>query len=142
MKNDPIVIQRNFNAPVTKVWQAITDQEQMKLWYFDNIPEFKAEPGFITQFNVHHNGRDYLHIWKVTEAEPLKKISYEWKYGGYPGNSFVTFELTPEGDTTTLTLTHEGLETFLPDINPGVERKNFVEGWTAIIGMSLKKFVE
>ena len=142
MKTEPIVIQRSYNAPVKKVWDAITNLEQMKQWYFNNIPDFRPEPGFTTQFNVHHEGKDFLHIWKVTEVVPMKKISYEWRYEGYPGNSLVTFELVPEGDSTSLTLTHEGLETFNPELHPEVERKNFVEGWTAFIGSLLKKFVE
>ena len=30
-----IVIERTYNAPVEKVWKAITDKEEMKQWYFD-----------------------------------------------------------------------------------------------------------
>jgi uncharacterized protein YndB with AHSA1/START domain len=142
MKNEPIVIRQTYNAPVEKVWQAITNKDQMKQWYFPSLETFKPEPGFKTEFNVHHEGKDFLHIWKVTEVIPLKKISIEWKYGGYPGNSLVTFELSAEGDKTTLTLTHERLETFLPDINPELDQKNFVQGWTGFISSSLKKFVE
>ena len=49
MSNEPFVIERTFNAPSSKVWQAITDKEQMKEWYFD-LADFKAEPGFQFQF--------------------------------------------------------------------------------------------
>ena len=72
----------------------------------------------------------------------LKKISYEWKYGGYPGNSLVTFELLAQGDETILILTHAGLETFLPDINPDLAKENFVKGWTNFASSSLKEFLE
>ncbi|HEY8895376.1 MAG TPA: SRPBCC domain-containing protein, partial [Niastella sp.] len=58
----------------------------------------------------------------------------------YEGNSFVTFELYPEGNGTRLKLTHEGLETF--PMNPDFAKKNFMEGWTQIIGTSLKEFLE
>ena len=57
------------------------------------------------------------------------------------GNSFVTFELFVEGSKTRLKLTHEGLDTF-PKSNPDLAKENFVEGWTSIIGTSLKKFLE
>ncbi|HTY12511.1 MAG TPA: SRPBCC domain-containing protein [Bacteroidota bacterium] len=142
MKSKPIVIERTFDAPVSKVWEAITDVKQMKQWYFPALEAFKPEVGFQTQFNVNNGGKDYLHIWKVTEVKPGKNISYEWRFGGYPGNSLVTFALTAVGRKTTLTLTHEGIETFLPDKNPPLARKNFIEGWTALIGDLLKKFVE
>jgi len=40
--NEPIVIERTYNAQIEKVWNAITNREQMKQWYFD-IADFKAE---------------------------------------------------------------------------------------------------
>jgi hypothetical protein len=52
----------------------------------------------------------------------------------------VTFGLFAEGNQTRLKLTHEGLESF-PKI-PAFARTNFMEGWTQIIGSSLKEFVE
>jgi hypothetical protein len=52
----------------------------------------------------------------------------------------VTFELFPIGSKTRLKLAHEGLETFPK--TPAFARKNFMGGWTEIIGSSLKKFVE
>ncbi len=142
MKDEPIIVERTFNASVETVWKAITDKDQMKQWYFNAIAAFTPEVGFQTQFNVRNDGKDYLHIWKVTEVKPGKKISYDWSFGGFPGRSIVTFELSAAGKKTKLKLTHTGIETFLPDVNPPLARKNFVTGWTALIGDLLKQFVE
>jgi uncharacterized protein YndB with AHSA1/START domain len=137
----PIIIERVFDAPAEIVWQALTDPNQMKQWYFAPLNSFKPEVGFDTQFNVRHNEKDYLHIWKVTDVVPGKRLSYNWKYGGFPGDSSVTFELFSEGNKTKLKLTHEGLETFIPESNPGLARGNFVKGWTHC-SSALKQFVE
>jgi uncharacterized protein YndB with AHSA1/START domain len=142
MKETPLVIERTFNAPVEKVWKAITDIDQMKLWYFPQLEQFKPEAGFETQFNVHHEGKDYLHIWKIKEAIPLKKISVEWKYGGYPGNSLVNFELFPERNKTKLVLTHDKIETFIPGKHPELAKENFLQGWTEFMDKGLKDFLE
>ena len=142
MKKDQVIIERTVNAPVDRVWKAITDKDQMKQWYFNALDDFKPEVGFQTQFNVRNGGKDYLHIWKVTEVRPGKRISYEWKFGGFPGNSLVTFELTAAGKKTKVKLTHENIETFLPERNPALAKKNFEEGWTSLIGSLLKGFVE
>jgi uncharacterized protein YndB with AHSA1/START domain len=139
MDISPIVIERTFNAPVSKVWQAITDPGQMKQWYFD-IPAFKAEVGSEFQFSAGTEEKKWLHLCKVTEVIPNQKLTYSWRYDGHPGNSFVTFELMPEGDKTTIRLTHKDLETF-PDL-PEFKKENFVEGWASIIGKSLKEFLE
>jgi uncharacterized protein YndB with AHSA1/START domain len=140
MKAEPFIIERVYNAPVDKVWKAITNQQDMKQWYFD-IPDFKAEVGFEFQFEGGNEDRTYLHLCKITEVIKERKLSYSWRYDGYEGVSFVSFELFPEGDKTRLKLTHAGLETF-PMNNPDFAKSNFVAGWTEIIGSMLKTYVE
>ena len=142
MKNEPVIVERVYDAPADRVWHALTDVEQMRQWYFPTLTEFEPEVGFETAFDVEMDGRVFPHIWKVAEVVPGKKISYEWKFGGYPGNSLVSFELFAENDTTRIVLTHTGLETFRGDINPDLHPGNFVQGWTYFIGEALKQFVE
>lgn len=141
MSNMPFVIERTYNAPIEKVWKAISDNNEMKKWYFF-LPEFKAEVGFEFQFSGGPPEKSYLHLCKVTEVIPGKKLTYSWRYDGYPGNSFVTFELFQEGNKTKLKLTHKGLESFAASNNPHLDAKNFEVGWNEIIGKTLKEFVE
>ncbi len=137
--NDPFVIERTYKAPVAKVWKAITDKDQMKQWYFD-LSEFKPEVGFEFTFNGGADDKVFVHLCKITDVIPGKKLAYSWRYKGYEGYSVVTFELFAEGGNTKLKLTHEGLETFPPIAD--FARENFVMGWTELIGKSLLEFVE
>ena len=139
IKSEPLIVERTFNAPVALVWKALSDVEAMRRWYFD-LKEFRPEVGFEFEFTVEHEGNTYHHVCKVTEAIPQKKLAYTWRYEGQEGDSLVTFELFAEGNKTRLKLTHEGLETF-PKL-PAYARKNFENGWTQLIGSSLKDFVE
>jgi uncharacterized protein YndB with AHSA1/START domain len=139
MKAEPVIVERTFNAPVQKVWEAITDNAKMKQWYFD-LEEFRPEVGFEFRFYGGTEENKYLHICKITEVIPLKKLTHSWRYDGYPGDSFVTYELFPEGDKTKLRLTHTGLET-LPSL-PDFARTNFEMGWNHIIGKSLPEYLE
>src|SRR5215831_19041153 len=132
MKNEPFVIERIYDVDIEKVWKAITIKNQMKQWYF-NVAEFKPEVGFEFQFYAGSPEKQWLHLCKITEVVPLKKITYSWRYDGYEGKSFVTFELFGEGDKTRLKLTHEGLETFPANV-PELGKANFAEGWTSLIG--------
>ncbi len=136
---EAVVLERTFDAPVARVWRALTDVEQMRQWYFD-LKEFKPEVGFEFEFVVEHEGASYHHLCRVTEVVPQRKIAYTWRYKGEPGNSLVTFELFDEGKNTRLKLTHSGIETFPK--TPAYARKNFEAGWTAIIGSELKQFIE
>jgi len=141
MKNQPIILERLFNAPVSKVWSAITDKNEMKNWYFD-LAEFKAEPGFKFQFTGGPSPeKQYIHLCEITEVIPRKKLTYSWRYDGYPGNSFVTFDLFEHGNKTLLRLSHKGIETF-PEDNTDFAIKNFNEGWNEIIHTSLKNYLE
>ena len=138
MENKPIIVERVFNAPVSKVWKAITDKAEMKNWYFD-LAEFKPEVGFKFQFMGGTEENQYLHLCEITDVVPEKKLTYSWRYDGYEGNSFVTFELFEEGNQTRLKLTHRGLESF-PD-NPDFAKSNFEDGWDQIINTSLKNYL-
>ncbi|MES2761890.1 MAG: SRPBCC domain-containing protein [Bacteroidota bacterium] len=141
MKQESFIIERTFNAPVEKVWTAITDKQEMKQWYFD-LEEFKPEVGFEFRFKGGpEDGVQYLHVCIITEVVTCKKLTYSWSYDGFSGRSFVTFELFAEGDKTRLKLTHEGLETFPAD-NADFAKKNFAAGWNHIIGISLKEYLE
>lgn len=140
MKAAPLVLERTLNAPVASVWDALTNNAKMKKWYFD-IAEFKAEIGFEFQFYGSKDDTRYLHLCKITEIIPEKRLSYTWKYENLPGESTVTFELFEEGLKTRLKLTHTGLESFRTD-NPDFAASSFNAGWTYIIGTSLNDFVE
>ena len=142
MSNESIVIEKIYNAPVEKVWYAITDKNEMKKWYFD-LAEFKPEVGFEFQFyGQGKDGEQYLHLCQITEVTARKKLTHNWRYDGFEGNSFVTFELFDEGVKTRLKLTHAGLETFPMTANNAFAKENFVEGWTAITGTMLKDYLE
>jgi uncharacterized protein YndB with AHSA1/START domain len=141
MNHQPFVIERVFDAPVAIVWDALTNNEKMKKWYFQ-LSDFKPVVGFEFTFTGgadEHN--PYLHICRVVDMVPNKKIAYTWRYDGLPGITTVSIELSAEAKKTKLKLTHEGLETLVSG-GPDFARKNFEEGWSYILDKSLKGFLE
>jgi uncharacterized protein YndB with AHSA1/START domain len=140
MKVMPFVKEVTINAPVSKVWKAITDKDEMNKWYFD-LPEFAPVVGCEFHFYGGPPEKSYKHLCKVTEVNSGKKITYSWSYEGEPGKSYVTFELFDEQGKTRVKLTHEGLETFTSG-NPDLAPENFAKGWYYIIGKSLIEYIE
>lgn len=140
MTQTPFTIEQTYNAPVEKVWKALTDVDQMRKWYFD-LKEFKPEVGFVFTFEGGTPDKTYKHICEITEVITGKKLKHSWTYEGYEGESFVTWELFGEGDKTRVKLTHIGLESF-PQSDPNFRRESFSKGWTHITGTSLKKYLE
>ena len=135
-----VIIEETYQTSITEVWKAITEPDHMKQWFFEQIDDFKAEPGFETQFLVENEGRKFTHLWKVIKVIPQKKIVYDWQYKEWEGVGEVTFELFEENNFTRLILTNTGLETFTADI-PEFKKENCVGGWRYFIKGRLKEFL-
>jgi uncharacterized protein YndB with AHSA1/START domain len=141
MDTATVVKEVSINAPVSRVWKAITDKEEMKQWYF-NIAEFEAKPGFEFSFEGQDDCRIYVHLCKITDVIPNKKLSYTWQYPDFPGIvTEVTFELFEENGGTRVKLTHSGLGQF-PTDNLSFTPGSFKAGWEEIIGKNLVEFAE
>jgi uncharacterized protein YndB with AHSA1/START domain len=141
MNHQPIVVKRIFDAPVSRLWIALTDKDEMKKWYFD-LAAFNAEVGFKFEFTGGPGpDRQYRHLCEITAVNENKKLGYSWRYDGYDGISYVCFDLIDLGNQTLLTLTHEGLESF-PASNADFGVNNFLEGWNHIINTSLQEYID
>lgn len=135
---EPLVKEVLLDAPVSRVWEALTSKEQLKQWCFE-MNAFKPEAGFEFQFYGEKDGHKFMHLCKVIEVEHQKKMKWLWTYEQVPGNTYVTFELFPHGNGTKLRLTHEGLENLPQDEN--YAKSNFVQGWNALLDKSLPGFL-
>ena len=130
--DEKIIIKQDFKASKEILWKALTDLKEMKKWYFENIPSFKPEVGFETQFAIENESRTFTHQWKILEVIPEKLIKYNWKYAEYPGDSNIIFDLSAQKNSTDLKITVEILEDF-PDDIPEFKRESCIGGWQYFI---------
>jgi len=77
-------------------------------------------------------GRNFTHLWTLSEVIPLKKITYNWKYKEYPGDSFVTFALIEDKNHVTLNLSTKVVENF-PEHIPEFKTEYCKDGWNYFI---------
>lgn len=136
----PIVIEQLFSASPEILWKAITELDQMKLWFFENIESFNAVKGFKTTFLVSNENLTFTHLWKITEVISEKKIVYNWKYREYKGDSSVIFELFKEEKNTRLRLSTQVHEDF-PDNIPEFKIESCTNGWKYFINQRLKEYI-
>ena len=97
-------------------------------WFFDNIPNFKAEVEYETQFNIVAPSRHFMHKWKVTEVIPEEKMVVQWTYEHLEGKAYVHFELEDHIDGCTLIVKCIGLDSFDQNI-PEFTRESCQGGW-------------
>ena len=60
MNAEPFVIEQTYNAPVNRVWEALTVNEKMKEWYFQ-LEDFKPEVVCTFRFSGTDKGVTFWH---------------------------------------------------------------------------------
>ncbi|GAB5398434.1 MAG: hypothetical protein Aureis2KO_00190 [Aureisphaera sp.] len=113
----------------------------MTLWFFENIPDFKAEKRFRVQFPVSTGERTFTHLWEITEVIPLKRITYHWSYEEYDGEGTVIFELKGIPEGSQLTVSALGMDSFPQDI-PEFKRESCQGGWDYFIKERLAAYLK
>lgn len=137
--------QITINADIQCVWNALTQPQEMRNWYFD-IPDFEATVGksfdFTVTFTDEGKEHNFRHLFKILEVIPYEKLKHTWEHPGHSnGTSTLTWELTSEEDSTTLILTHEGNESFIDEGSKYFTEASYTAGWNDIL-QGLKEYLE
>lgn len=78
MHHKDLIIETTHPYSPQHIWEALTDNAQMKEWYF-NLEHFEPTVGFEFEFEGKGNtGETYLHLCKVLEAIPTQKLKHTW----------------------------------------------------------------
>ena len=137
----PVVVSQILDRSPRSVWEAITHHEKMVQWFFEELPDFRPEKGFYTEFPVQSGDRTFTHQWKIIEVIPQKSIAYTWKYKEYEGDSLLKMEVIPLESSTRLQLTHQTTEDF-PSGIPEFNRESCLLGWRYFINERLTTFLK
>ncbi|WP_086819362.1 SRPBCC domain-containing protein [Allokutzneria sp. NRRL B-24872] len=132
-----------INAPVEKVWSAITESDQIVKWLGD-FAEIDLKPGGRLVFGWAEHGRFNA---VIDEVEPASRLVYRWttEEGAEvtDGNATrVEYTLAPEGSGTRLRLVENGFDAlaFTPEVRAAKHADN-VGGWQSELD-ELKVYVE
>lgn len=140
--HSPVILKKTFPVSALTLWKALTDNEQLRQWYFDFNGNFKAEAGHVFEWSAGPpGGKTWLHQGKILEVQPFKKLIHSWKYPGYEGEAKLTWQLIPQGEhSTLLKLQFDFVQPF--DFREeALRRKNFAQGWQEIVNKMLPGFL-
>lgn len=101
----------NINTPASKVWDALTNPDLIKVWLFGTkvITDWKA--GSQILFTGNWQGTDYADKGTILKFDKEKEFQYSYWSGfsGLPDKlenyAIITFQLIPKDNSTILTLT-------------------------------------
>lgn len=142
VSDSPIIVEHKYKTTAPQLWEALTNLNEMHKWYFKNLPAFKPFVGFTTEFIVHNEGRTFTHLWKVLTVNPLKEITYSWKFKEYRGASTSQFIIEKEdGENVNLKLVINILDDF-PEGIPEFKIESCLAGWNYFLKERLKEFLE
>jgi uncharacterized protein YndB with AHSA1/START domain len=137
---DIVKVEAVFDATKLQVWEALTNTEIMKIWYF-NIPNFKLAVG--TEFSFYEGEKkEFLHEGEILKVEQNKVLQHTWKHPQQSkGSSIVTWEIDEiDENKVKVSLKHEGLENFA-DGGPNFAPTNYEMGWNAIVKTNLRNYL-
>ena len=146
---DAIVSEIDITAPPDRVFQALTDSEQLVRWFTDaSCPvkfwHMEARKGgsysYVTvKGNFEVNGvSEFECQGEILEIDPPRRLVYTWIANWHADKqrkTIVRWELTPAGAGTHVKVTHSGLA------QEQVAREDYRGGWPRVVE-KLKEFVE
>jgi uncharacterized protein YndB with AHSA1/START domain len=146
---DAIISEVDIKAPAQRVFQALTDPQQLLRWWTsEECPteyfEIEARPGGKWRFGskpsklVVNGVSQFFCEGEVMECDPPRLLTYTWIANWHDDKSrrtVVRWELTPTKDGTRVKVTHSGLA------QEAGARKDYSGGWPGVVE-SLKQFVE
>lgn len=137
---DIVKVEVIVSATKSQVWDALTNAEIMKVWYFD-IPNFNLNIG--SEFSFYEGKKkEYLHQGKILKVEENKLLQHTWEHPEQSKeSSTLTWEIDPLDDNKVkVTLSHEGLENFA-DAGANFAPENYEMGWNAIVKTNLRNYL-
>jgi uncharacterized protein YndB with AHSA1/START domain len=104
----------DVDATPERVWQALTDPDEIAQYMFGSRVETDWQPGSPITWSGEYDGRPYQDKGEVLEAVPGKRLAVT-HYSALGGDAdlpenyhTVRYELAATGSGTTLTLTQDG----------------------------------
>lgn len=129
----------DLNAPIDRVWRAITDHEEFGQWFRVAL-HGPFVVGEISRGRVTYPGYEHMEWYATVQAmEPQRLFSFTWcPYTPEEGEetpteptTLVEFRFEPHGDGTRLTVTESGFSALPQDARLEKAWRMNSQGWEA-----------
>jgi uncharacterized protein YndB with AHSA1/START domain len=137
-----------INAPVERVWRALTDAAEISRWFEVAIEGEYAQGRDVWMTSRHPDYAGMRFRVRVTEMTPPKRLVWRWHPGAVDPNldysrepeTTVTFSLEPAAGGTRLTVAETGFDEISLERRAKVFADN-TQGWNDVIA-AIQKHVE
>lgn len=129
----------DYEVPLRDLWEAITNSENFKKWYFE-IPHFSLVPD--DTFEFYDRSKTHKHRCTIISCENEKKLVHTWELPD-ESNAITTVEWSVkkiDHEHSKLTVTHSGIEGF-KDGGESLSEAKLQEGWDRIVHVYLRNYL-
>lgn len=133
-------IDLKFKAPMTKVWQGLTDPEMVKAYFFGTQLKSSWRVGEPITFSGEWDGRQYEDKGIILDIDPGKFVKYTY-WSSMAGTedkpenyATITYNLTENNGITNLAITQD-------NIKDQEAKAHSEENWVGVFD-GLKKLIE
>jgi uncharacterized protein YndB with AHSA1/START domain len=129
-----------ISAPASRVWDALTNPELIKQYFFGTQAISDWKEGSPLNFKGEWNGKEYFDKGTILKSEPFKLFQYTYlsSFSNLPdapeNYANISYELEEENDETTLTIKQE-------NVADEEARKHSEENWNSVL-QNLKDLLE
>jgi uncharacterized protein YndB with AHSA1/START domain len=110
-------IERTFDAPAHKVFDAWTSEEVLRRWFHAEHDWSTSEARVdlrvggevrVVMFNP-HDGAEIGGVGIYTVIDPPRRLAFTWLWDGNPTRMMIELDFSEEDGVTTVRFTHSGL---------------------------------
>jgi len=123
---DVITKEAVFNHPIEKVWNAISNAEEISTWFIK--ADFKAEKGYQYTFTATEEKGCLAITGEVKESNPYTLV-YTWIVADTNVETTVSWKLVSTENGTKLLLEHSGISNYAGETAIAMF-ESFNGGWT------------
>lgn len=126
---DRIVVRMEIKAPRDRVWQALTDEEEIAEWWGGYVSLDARPGGRLLERWTDISGREVLTSGEVVRLDAPRILELTWVDDDWDESTRVLFRLEKAGHSTHLTLEHSGWEAFPSSARQELVRAH-ASGWS------------
>lgn len=136
MTQDRIESDIVIDAPIDVVWAVVTEPEHISGWFSDRV-QLDLKPGGAMILSWAEHGAIQ---GRVERVEPPRFFSFRWVIGDADcfeesNATLVEFSLSPEGDSTRLTVVESGFSRLaMAEAEQRHHHEDHTSGWKAELG--------
>ncbi|MGH8793796.1 MAG: SRPBCC family protein, partial [Stackebrandtia sp.] len=116
---------RDFTVSPQRLWQAFTQPEQLKAWFWPAglDPDVEVDARVGSRFRISSATKGFAVSGVFVESDFPRRLAFNWMWDGRDAETLVSVEFEAADDGSAMVLRHQGFA-------DEASRDDHIEGWS------------